>query len=720
MKTLNIVILFSVLFGCFTENKAQFDDTHTNWSVSTKKINATEYDVLIKAQIEKDWHIYAVYLERNDGPTPTTIEFTGKDEGKYELVGALKESKPESHFDDLFGFNIAYHKKEALFTQRVKLLAEEVNIDVDYKFLVCMSDGQCIPGMFNPPIPITLKADVKKEVVVDEPEELPALDKLVPLAQKKAKEHLEEEVADKKEAPEDLLSTIQIKPLDTTVVEGSSAEAEAVVKDELLEADDDTSIVGKDWWQIFSLGFGLGFIALLTPCVFPLIPMNVSFFLKRSESKGKGRTDALIFVFSIIAIFITLGLLVTMLVDERALHAFSTSAVFNSVIFILLLIFAASFLGAFEITLPAGLVNKIDAQSDRGGYIGIFFMALTLVVVSFSCTGPIVATALSAAAGLGNVSGAFWILFGFSSGLALPFGFFAFFPSLLGNIPQSGGWLNTVKVVLGFLELALALKFASNVDLVYQAGILTREVFLVLWVAIFGLITIYLLGGFKTSHDSDVKYLSVARLFMIVLSFAFTVYLIPGLWGAPLKLLSGVLPPYEYSESPHGFGASSKAFKDNLEDGGFEVNKNGIKHFKNNYQEALAYANKVNKPLMIDFTGHACANCRKVEDNVWPNAEVKRRLNNDVVLVSLYVDDKRALPESEVQTVQWNGRDFEITTIGEKNIYMQKIRYDKIAQPWYVLVDKNERLLTSPRGYTSSVEDYVAWLDKGVKAFHGK
>jgi thiol:disulfide interchange protein len=312
-------------------------------------------------------------------------------------------------------------------------------------------------------------------------------------------------------------------------------------------------------------------------------------------------------------------------------------------------------------------------------------------------------------------------MFGFSTGLAIPFGFFAFFPALLNSMPKSGGWLNTVKVTLGFLELALALKFASNVDLVYQLGILTREVFLVLWIVIFGLLTIYLLGGFKTSHDSDVKHITVSRLFFIIISFSMTIYLIPGLWGAPLKLFSGILPPQEYSESPHGFGGHSATAPQTNADGEYaaliEVNKNGVVHFKNDYEHALAYAKKVGKPLMVDFTGHACANCRKTEDYIWPDPEVLKRLNNNVVLVSLYVDDKRKLDPKEYQKVFWYGQEREITTIGDKFKYMEEMLYKQSSQPLYVLIDHNEKLLNSPRGYKSGIPEYIMWLDQGINEF---
>jgi cytochrome c biogenesis protein CcdA len=482
---------------------------------------------------------------------------------------------------------------------------------------------------------------------------------------------------------------------------------------------DEASITGKAWWLIYFSGFIWGLAALLTPCVFPLIPLNMTFFLKRSGSSGK--LNALLYATSIIVIFVALGLLISAIWGGSALLSFSSSAVFNGVVFILLLIFAASFLGAFEIVLPSKFVNKIDAQSDKGGFIGIFFMALTLVVVSFSCTGPMVGNALVAASTSQNTSGAFWAMFGFSSGLALPFGFFAFFPSLLHTIPKSGGWLNAVKVVLGFLELALALKFASNIDLAYHIEILTREVFITLWIGIFIMMSIYLLGGFKTAHDSDIKKLSVSRIFVAVFSISLTIYLIPGLWGAPLKLLSGVLPPFEYSESPHGFGTTEKTAAPASVDPEFapylQANKNGILHFTNDYEHALAYAKKTGRPLLVDFTGYTCANCRKTEDFIWPDAAVKNLLNNEVVLVSLYVDDKRELSPLEIQKVMWNGEERELTTVGDKFKYMQETVYKTNALPFYILLNEKEEMLFEPRFYKSGIEEYATWLKNGIEEF---
>ena len=680
---------------------SQFDDTHTNWKVSSERISPDVFDVVFDVTIDKNWHLYSPYLKQNDGPFPTTISFTTNDQ--YELVGRITESAPKVYFDDIFKFDVAYHEEHVVFKQRVKILSSgEVDVEGEYEFQVCLEDGMCIPGR---PTKFSVKVQKDDESV---------LERISAEETKKILPDIPD--LEQKESSETVVDTVE---------EDNDSVASNLVdlneKHELyLQLDDENSIKGKPWWLIFLIGFGLGFAALLTPCVFPLIPMNVSFFLKRNESKGKGKMDATVFVLSIISMFVLLGMFITISFGESAIYLVSTSGTFNGIIFVLLMIFGASFLGAFEITLPSGLINKIDKQSDRGGILGIFFMALTLVVVSFSCTGPLVGTALAAAASSGNVSGSLWILLGFSSGLALPFGFFAFFPSLLNTIPQSGGWLNAVKVVLGLLEIALALKFLSNVDLVYQAGLLTRELFLVLWIAIFAITTVYFLGGFKTAHDADVPYLTVTRLFLAVISLSFTLYILPGLWGAPLKLLSGVLPPYSYSESPQGFGANASNHlltMTSAEEGGMETNKNGITHFSNDYESALDYARKTNKPLMVDFTGRTCANCRKTEDYIWTDPEVKKRLNNDFVLVSLYVDERTKLPQEEIDTVDWNGEDFVIETIGNKFLFLEHSKYGLIAQPLYVLLDNNEKLVAPLRGYNSSIPDYIDWLDEGKEEF---
>jgi len=685
MKKFWSLLLVSIMFSSFVVGQ----DNPVKWKLSTKKINDCEYELIFNGTIEEHWHVYSLNKLSDDGPMPANI-MVDKGVG-FELVGKPTESKPIKAFDKVFEVDVMYFEKSVVFKQKIKLKTDkEIAIKGKYEYQAC-TEEKCI---FPPATPFEFKLTGTSACVGA--------------------------------STENANNESIVAPIDTTTQVATAVANNTSTKTTISATnnqDEESSIEGKVWWVIFLTGFAWGFAALFTPCVFPLIPMNVSFFLKRSQNKAKGKLNAILYALSIIIIFISLGLAVSAIWGGGALHTFSTSAGFNIVIFLLLLVFAASFLGAFEIVLPSSFVNKIDKQSDRGGYIGIFFMALALVVISFSCTGPMIGNALVAASTSGNTSGAFWAMFGFSAGLALPFGLFAFFPSMLNSMPKSGGWLNTVKVVLGFLELALALKFASNVDLVYQLGILTREVFITLWVVIFALMTIYLLGGFKTSHDSDVKYISVSRLFFIILSFSITVYLIPGLWGAPLKLFSGILPPAEYSESPHGFGGNGQTAQHTSsaidEEFGkyMEINKHGVPYFKNDYEHALAYAKKVGKPLMVDFTGHACANCRKTEDFIWPDDGVSTILTNDVVLVSLYVDDKRELNPNDFMNVFWYGQEREITTIGDKFKYMEETLYKQSTQPLYVLLDHNEQTLNAPRGYKSGIPEYINWLNEGVNEF---
>ena len=450
-----------------------------------------------------------------------------------------------------------------------------------------------------------------------------------------------------------------------------------------------------------------------------MIPMTVSFFTKRSKTRAQGLRNAFTYALSIVAIYVLLGFGVSKIFGIDALNALSTNVWFNLIFFALLLIFAASFLGAFEITMPSALVNKVDKQSGKGGLIGIFFMAFTLSLVSFSCTGPIIGTLLFESAATGSVGGPLWGMIGFSSALALPFGLFAAFPGWLNSLPKSGGWLNSVKVSLGFLELALALKFLSNADLVVQANILTRELFLVIWIIIFTLWGFYLLGKIKFSHDSDVPYISVPRLSLILVVFTFALYLVPGLWGAPLKLIAGFPPPDFYAESPNGVGYKGGMItvgESKPGDHKKEHCPNDLPCF-HDYDEALAYAKKVNKPLMIDFTGWACVNCRRMESQVWIDPTVDQRLRNEVVLVSLYVDDKTELPESEKRVEQLGGEDWKIKTIGKKWSYLQASKYGSNSQPQYFILDHNENKLTPPAGYDADVAKYVKWLDDGIAAF---
>jgi thiol:disulfide interchange protein DsbD len=682
-------LLLTLVTG-FSFLKAQ--ETPVHFKFSTKKISECEYDLQFNATIDETWHIYSLVKETEDGPNPTVFNFTKS--ADYELVGKTTESKTIKEFDKVFEVNVRYFAHTATFTQRIKLKTDKkISIKGKYEFQAC-TDEKCI---FPPADDFDFQLQGTSSCLNSSATPSTSSTGVATLT---------------------TLSNTLV--LDSTVAKDSTIpvmEIESV--DPVISEADPSSEDEPSFWGIFIAGFIGGLAALLTPCVFPMIPMNVSFFTKQSKTKAQGIRNAFLYSISIIVLYVGLGLGVTLIFGAGALHSLSTNVWFNLAFFLLLLLFAVSFLGAFEITLPSGFVNKIDAKSDKGGYLGIFFMAFTLALVSFSCTGPIIGTLLVQASATGNITGPFFGMFGFALALALPFGLFAAFPGWLNSLPQSGGWLNAVKVTLGFLELALALKFASNADLVVQAGILTREVFIGLWIVIFALLTMYLLGLYKTSHDSDLKHVSVSRLFAAIISFFITMYLIPGMWGAPLKLLSGILPPLEYSESPHGFGNSGKGSESSVSlDAEFgkymEVNKNGIVHFKNDYEHALAYSKKVGKPLFIDFTGHACANCRKTEDYVWPDSEVSKLLNNEVVLVSLYVDDKRELDPKDYMTVHWYGKERQITDIGDKFKYMEEKVYGQSTQPLYVLVDGNEKVLAPIRGYNPSIPEYITWLQKGI------
>jgi thiol:disulfide interchange protein len=470
-------------------------------------------------------------------------------------------------------------------------------------------------------------------------------------------------------------------------------------------------------WSIFIIAFLSGFIALLTPCVFPMIPMTVSFFTKQSKNKASGIKNALIYGLSIIGIYVVLGVFVSAVFGADALNNMATNVYFNIAFFVLLIVFAASFLGAFELTMPSSWINKADSASDRGGLLGIFFMAFTLALVSFSCTGPIVGTLLVEAASGGSYIGPIIGMFGFSLAIALPFAFFAAFPGWLNSLPKSGGWLNSVKVVLGFLELALAFKFLSNADLVLDLHILERETFISIWIVIFGLLTMYLLGKLKLSHDSDVKHLSVGRLFMAIITGAFTVYMIPGLWGAPLKLISAFPPPQEYSESPYGVGYTLGG-EEVVKEEGQHLGPQGIMAF-HDYDEGMAYATSVNKPVMLDFTGKACVNCRKMEQGVWSDTQIKNILKNEVVLISLYVDDRKKLPTEDQYETTLAGKTKKVRTIGDKWMVLQANTYQTNSQPYYVMLDRKAQPLLENANYQDygSVAVFKDWLNRGLLAF---
>ena len=476
---------------------------------------------------------------------------------------------------------------------------------------------------------------------------------------------------------------------------------------------------GKSMWALFFIAFISGFAALLTPCVFPMIPMTVSFFTKQSKTKAQGIANAIIYGLSIIAIYVALGVGVSSVFGADALNNMATNVYFNIGFFILLIVFAASFLGAFEIQLPSSWTNKSVEAEGKGGLIGIFFMAFTLALVSFSCTGPIVGTLLVEAAS-GGYMGPIIGMLGFSLAIALPFALFAAFPGWLNSLPQSGGWLNSVKVTLGFLEIALAFKFLSNADLVMQTHWLERELFIAIWIMIFGLLTMYLLGFLKFAHDSDLKYVSVGRLSAAILTGTLTLYMIPGMWGAPLKIINAFPPPMQYSESPYGVGNSQggNAISAHEEDGQ-HLGPQGILVF-HDYDMGMAHAKKINKPVVLDFTGHACVNCRKMEEQVWSAAHVKNTLANDVVLISLYVDERIDLPKEQQYETTMAGKTKKVKTTGDKWMVLQANSYGTNSQPYYVFLNHDEETLVENANYQDygTVDLFTDWLNRGLQQFN--
>lgn len=479
----------------------------------------------------------------------------------------------------------------------------------------------------------------------------------------------------------------------------------------------------KSLWAIFIAGLIGGAAAVLMPCIFPMLPMTVSYFIKSGEKGRSGVGKALIYGLFIIVIYVVLGLIVTVIFGPAALNSLSTNGIFNFLFFLMLVVFAASFLGAFEITLPSSWGNKMDQQSDKGGMAGIFFMAATLALVSFSCTGPIVGSLLVQAATTGALLGPAVGMFGFSLALSIPFVLFAMFPGMMQSLPKSGGWLNSVKVVLGFLELALSFKFLSNVDLAYHWKLFDREVFLVLWIVIFALMGLYLLGKLTFSHDSNLPYISVPRLFLAIIILSFTVYMVPGLWGAPLKALSGLLPPQStqdfdlYTASLNGKSRSNQSpNNDQVPHKYSELfdKPAGLNPYFD-YDEGMAYAAKVHKPVMIDFTGHACVNCRKMEAGVWTDKEVYQRISEQYVLIQLYVDDKTDLAIAEQTTTQ-QGK--EIKTIGAKWSNLEASKFQANSQPFYVLLDNSGNLLVPAGGADYDPVSYLLFLDSGLKAYN--
>jgi len=669
-----IYFLLFAFFGLFQLNAQMLDPV--KWTSRTEKISATEFKLVFEGTIEDDWHVYSQFTP-DGGPLPLEVIFKNA-KGNFELIGKATESATKREYNDIFEVDEIFFSKKAVITQKVKITNPAVvSIEAKLDYQVCKTSCINQSKSFQFAIPKIPPAEIR---ILKTPSILP---------------------------------DSAMKAVDTSKVEETIAPASENAKTEVTAVASETKTEEqKGLWSIFFIAFLSGFAALLTPCVFPLIPMTVSFFTKQSKNKTEGKRNAIIYGISIIVIYVLLGFIVSWVFGADALNSLATNVYFNLIFFILLVIFAASFLGAFEIMLPNSWANKVDKQADRGGIIGILFMALALAIVSFSCTGPIVGTLLFEAASKG-VIGPIVGMFGFSLALALPFMLFAMFPGWLNSLPKSGGWLNTVKVFLGFLELALAFKFLSNADLVLQLHLLEREVFLAIWIAIFGALALYLFGKITLPHDSPLPFISVGRLFLGLLVLSFTVYMIPGLWGAPLKLISAFPPPHEYSESPRGFGGSAGNSDHSVLPEGAKFGPHDIIAFED-YEDGLAYAKSVNKPIMLDFTGYACVNCRKMERNVWSDQKVLSILKNDIVLISLYVDDKRDLPENEKFVSKETGESIE--TVGDKWTDFMISKYKTNTQPLYVLTDLEGNSLSSNISYVST-EEYVNWLKTGISKF---
>ena len=649
----------------------------------------SEIEIIFKATIENNWYLYSTEFDCEDGPLKTTFSF--KPNSSYQLVGDVKAINPIDKHDKIFECDLKIFKGTAEFRQRIKVLTSNLKIEGEYEYQVCTDiTGQCVPG--NGEFLIDkIKVEGKKlEDGSQKSEEVTSSQFQVLSSQPKVIDSVRPATGNLQ------LATISGPILDSTLIQDEAK--------------------GQSLWGFFLLAFLAGLAALLTPCVFPMIPMTVSFFTGRGT-----KVQALIYGISIIAIYTIIGAVVAPLMGPETANHLSTEWIPNLIFFIVFIVFGLSFLGLFEITLPGSVINKVDQQAEKGGLLGVFFMAFTLVLVSFSCTGPLVGSILVASAGGAFIKPIIG-MFAFALAFAIPFTLFAFFPGWLKSLPKSGGWLNTVKVVLGFIEIALAFKFLSIADQAFHWRILDREINLGIWIVIVALIGIYLMKGFRlpgdTGNDVEDKTVSVLRVALAIITFTFLIYLIPGMWGAPLKALAGYLPP----QATHDFdlislnkNSNSTALCDTPKYDEFLHLPHGISGYFD-YKQAMACARQQNKPLFIDFTGHGCTNCREMEARVWSDPQVLKRLKNDYVVVALYVDDKTELPESEWYTSSYDKKIKK--TIGRQNADLQITRLHNNAQPFYVLVGTDERVMLSPKPYDLNAENFVKFLDDGKRKFN--
>jgi len=635
---------------------AQIQDP-VQFKTELKKISETEAQIIFTGTIDAGWHVYSTELPEG-GPISATFN-TDKMEG-MELDGKLTpQGKEIENYDKMFEMNVRYFEDKATFVQKLKITAANYFIEGYLQYGSC-NDENCLP-----PTDVEFSFSGKGAAT----------------------------------ASSDTTPATEQAPA-TPVVSSNVATADywTPVIDKLNAfGEENAQTTNQSWLYIFFAGFIGGLLALFTPCVWPIIPMTVSFFLKRSKDKKKGIRDAWTYGASIVVIYVTLGLAITLIFGASALNALSTNAVFNILFFLMLVVFAASFFGAFEITLPSKWSNAVDSKAEQtSGLLSIFLMAFTLSLVSFSCTGPIIGFLLVEVSTTGSVIAPAVGMLGFALALALPFTLFALFPSWLKSMPRSGGWMNVIKVTLGFLELASALKFLSVADLAYGWRILDRETFLALWIVIFGLLGFYLLGKIKFPHDDDDNTVSVPRFFMALMSLAFAVYMIPGLWGAPLKAVSAFAPPM------------------NTQD--FNLYKNEVHAQFDDFDAGMEYARRNGKPVMLDFTGYGCVNCRKMELAVWTDSKVSKLIQDDYVLITLYVDNKTPLPEN-IKVIE-NGKERTLRTLGDKWSYLQRVKFGANAQPFYVLIDNEGNPLNKSYSFDEDVNKYVDFLETGLKNYN--
>ena len=666
-KVLTLLLMFGLSFAAF----AQMVDP-VKFTSKLEMLKGDEAQIVFSGKIDNGWHVYSTELG-NDGPISATFNAVKMDGVK--TVGKLTPKGHEiSEFDNMFGMKLRFFEGSVTFVQKIKFTKPTYNINCYLEYGAC-NDETCMPPT---EVPFTTKGN-SPAVTEDAAAE----------AQKEETQPAAEE--EKALAATD---TAAVAAADSTVADTAavaSSDLYTPVINELKSYEDNP--VDSSLLYIFLAGFVGGFLALLTPCVWPIIPMTVSFFLKRNKERSKAIREAVTYGISIVVIYVVLGLVVTMLFGASALNALSTNALFNIFFCLLLVVFAASFFGAFEITLPSSWSNKIDQKSENtSGLLSIFLMAFTLTLVSFSCTGPIIGFLLVAVSTQGSILAPTIGMLGFAIALAIPFTLFAMFPSLLKSAPKSGGWMNVVKVVLGFIELAFALKFLSVADLAYGWHILDREVFLCLWIVIFGLLGIYLFGWLKFPHDDPEHRTNVPQFFLGMISLAFAIYMIPGLWGAPLKAISAFAPPMFTQD--------------------FNLHKSAVEPKSHDYEEGMALAKSQGRPVMIDFTGFGCVNCRKMEAAVWTDPQVASMLNDKYVLISLYVDDKT--PLAEPMTVTENGTQRTLRTVGDKWSYLQRVKFGANTQPFYVLIDNEGKPLNGSRSYDEDIQKYLDFLQKGI------